>query len=82
MELYRQNLKISGRNTGISWKKWRISWRNFPLFLPEKRQLIMEKNKKCFFFLYQHCIFTATVTPRGFVRREEEKKMNSDTVKM
>ena len=36
--------------SGISWRKWRISWRNFPLFLPEKRQLIMEKN--CFFFLY------------------------------
>ena len=34
--LYRQNLKISGRNTGISWRKLRISWRNFPLFLPEK----------------------------------------------
>ena len=57
MELYRQNLKISGRNTGISWRKYWISWRNFPLFLPEKhyfsrkkRQLIMEKNKKCFFF--------------------------------
>ena len=33
MELYRQNLKILGRNTGtcISWRKWRISWRNFPL---------------------------------------------------
>ena len=51
MELYRQNLKISGRNTGISWRKYRISWRNFLLFLPDKqyfsqkeRQLIMEKN--------------------------------------
>ena len=33
MEPYRQNLKILGRNTGtcISWRKWRISWRNFPL---------------------------------------------------
>ena len=34
MELYRQNLKNSGRNTDICWRKYWISWRNFPLFLP------------------------------------------------
>ena len=34
MELYRQNHKISVRNTDISQKKYWISWRNFPLFLP------------------------------------------------
>ena len=62
MELYRQNLKFSGRNTGISWRKYWISWRNLekfstisPSFSQEKRQLIMEKNKKGGFF------FTCTV---------------------
>ena len=43
MELYRQNLTNSERNTGISWKKYWISWRNFPLFLPEKYYFIKKK---------------------------------------
>ena len=56
MELYRQNLKISGRNTGISGENEGFPGEIFHFFPPQKRQLIMEKNKKCFSFLYLHSI--------------------------
>ena len=39
---------MSGRNTGISWRKW-ISWRNFPLFLPEKKAVDQGENTLFFF---------------------------------
>ena len=50
MELYRQNLKISGRKTGIAWRNEEFSKEFFHYFSQKKRQEIMEKNKKYFFF--------------------------------
>ena len=46
MTLYRQNLKISGRKAGNSWRKYWICWRHFPLFPPEKQKQNKTKQNK------------------------------------
>ena len=81
MGLRRQNLKISGRNTGISWRKYWISLRNLEkffiisprktLFLPGKTQLVVKKNKKWGFS--SPALYVVHVQFSGEVRRSRKE---------
>ena len=53
MELFIGNFREKYRHFLEKMKDFREM---FHYFSQKKRQLIKEKNKKCFFFLYLHCI--------------------------